>query len=468
MRRSSSALILAILCVLAGCLVGPTYKRPVVTPPPGYRDVEAVSKNANPAQPSIGDLKWAEVFQDEQLKSLIAEALSNNYDVRIAAQRVLEQQAQVGITKSQELPNVSGGASYSAIGLPPGFVGNTAPTRFYGGGFTASATWNLDFWGLYRRQTEAARAELLATEWGQRATMSSVVINVAAAYIQLRALDAQLQITHSTLATRQESLRLVSLRERTGATTMADVYQAQQLLYTAASEQPRLERQIREQENGLSLLLGRNPGPIIRGKENREQPHPDEVPAGLPSQLLERRPDIQQAEAELIAANAQIGVARAQFFPQVTLTGIGGTVTSQFNKLFTTGSGYFVAAGLVDVPLFTGGKLSNNLKKAQETQKEKVLNYQKTIAAAFRDVSNALIAYQKSRQDRIAQENQTEAAAGAVRIARIRYENGRASYLEVLTNDTNLFSAELNLAAVQEQEALSLVQLYDALGGGWQ
>ena len=260
----------------------------------------------------------------------------------------------------------------------------------------------------------------------------------------------------------------MSLRESTGATTMADVYQAQQLLYTAASEQPRLERQIREQENGLSLLLGRNPGPIIRGKENREQPHPEEVPAGLPSQLLERRPDIQQAEAELIAANAQIGVARAQFFPQVTLTGVGGTVTSQLNKLFTSSSGYFVAAGMVDVPIFTGGKLTNNLKKAQETQKEKVLNYQKTIAAAFRDVSNALIAYQKSRQDRIAQENQTKAAAGAVRIARIRYENGRASYLEVLTNDTNLFSAELNLAVVQEQEALSLVQLYDALGGGWQ
>ena len=185
MRRSSSALILAILCVLAGCLVGPNYKRPVVTPPAAYRDVEAVSKNANPGQSSIGDLKWADVFQDEQLKSLITEAIANNYDIRIAAQRVLEQQAQVGVTKSQELPSVSGGASYSAIGLPPGLVGNLSPSRFYGGGFTASAAWNLDFWGLYRRQTEGARAELLATEWGQRATMSSVVINVAAAYIQL-------------------------------------------------------------------------------------------------------------------------------------------------------------------------------------------------------------------------------------------------------------------------------------------
>jgi outer membrane protein, multidrug efflux system len=309
---------------------------------------------------------------------------------------------------------------------------------------------------------------LLATEWGRRAVLSSVVIDVASAYIQLRALDAQLEITHATLNSRHESLRLVSLRERTGVTTMADVHQAEQLLYAAEAVQPRLESQIREQENGISLLLGRNPGPIPRGGKNTEQPHPAEIPAGIPSQLLERRPDIQRAEAQLIAANARIGVARAQFFPQISMTALGGTFTNQFTQLFQPGSSFWIAGSSLSQPIFAGGRLKHNLKKAEETRQEMVLNYQKTIASAFRDVSDALIAYQKSKEDRLAQEKQTTAAREAVRLARIRYDNGRSSYLEVLTNDTNLFSAELNLAAIQEREALSLVQLYSALGGGWQ
>jgi multidrug efflux system outer membrane protein len=456
----------ATACVLSGCMVGPHYKRPVVAVPPTFRDADLVSKQ--PGAASVADLKWTEVFQDENLKALVAEAVVKNYDVRIAAQRVLEQQAQVGVTRSQSLPTLSGGAAYSAIGIPSGLLGNSSSPKYYGGGFTASAAWNLDFWGLYGRQNEAARAQLLATEWGRRAALSSVVINVAAAYIQLRALDAQLEITHATLDSRTESLRLVSLRERNGATTMADVHQAEQLLYAAEAVQPRLESEIREQENAICLLLGRNPGSIPRGKRNTEQPHPEDIPAGVPSQLLERRPDIQRAEAQLVAANAQIGVARAQFFPQISLTALGGTSTSQLNKLFTSGSSYWIANGMISQPIFSGGKLRNNLKLAEETQKEMVLTYQQTIAAAFRDVSNALITYQKTKEDRIAQEKQTIAAREAVKLARIRYENGRSDYLEVLTNDTNLFSAQLDLASIQEQEALSLVQLYSALGGGWQ
>jgi outer membrane protein, multidrug efflux system len=466
MKRSIPvASVLAILGILSGCMVGPHYKRPVVNTPAAYRDADSVSgKTASPAS-SVGDLTWSEVFKDEQLKALITEALDKNYDIRIAAQRVFEQQAQVGITRSQSLPSLSGGATYSAIGFPSGLIGPSS--EYHGGGLAASAAWNLDFWGLYRRQNEAARAQLLATEWGRRATLSSVVIQVAASYIELRTLDAQLEMTRGTLESRRESLRLVSLRESVGSTTMADVHQAEQLLYAAEAVMPELERQIREQENNLSLLLGRNPGPISRSKSNTKQFPPDGVPAGIPSQLLERRPDIQRAEAQLIASNAQIGVARAQFFPQISLTGAGGTATSQLTNLFSSGSNYWLGAGSIIQPIFTGGKLKNNLKLAEETNQEIVVTYQQTVATAFRDVSNALISCQKSKENRIAQEKEVNAARESVLLARVRYTNGRSSYLEVLTNDTNFFSAELNLASAQQQEALSLVQLYGALGGGW-
>jgi multidrug efflux system outer membrane protein len=464
-RLIPAASVLATLSILSGCMVGPHYKRPVVDTPPAYRDADSVAGKADSAASSGGDLKWSEVFQDEQLKALITEALDKNYDIRIAAQRVFEQQARVGITRSQSLPSLSGGAAYSAIGFPSGLVGSSS--EYHGGGFEASAAWNLDFWGLYRRQNEAARAQLLATEWGRRATLSSIVIQVAASYIQLRTLDAQLEMTRGTLESRRESLRLVSLRESVGSTTMADVHQAEQLLYAAEAVLPDLDRQIREQENNLSLLLGRNPGPILRSGKGTEQFHPQEIPAGIPSQLLERRPDIQRAEAQLIAANAQIGVARAQFFPQISLTGVGGTATSQFTNLFSSASNYWLAAANLSQPIFTGGKLKNNLKLAKETKQEMVLTYQQTIATAFRDVSNALISCQKSKESRIAQEKEVAAARESVLLARIRYNNGRSSYLEVLTNDTNFFAAELNLASAQQQEALSLVQLYGALGGGW-
>jgi multidrug efflux system outer membrane protein len=283
----------------------------------------------------------------------------------------------------------------------------------------------------------------------------------------MRSLDARLDITRSTLASRGESLRLVRRRESVGSTTMADVRQAEQLLYAAEAAVPDLERQIHQQENNLSLLLGRNPGPISRGKRNSEQPHPQAVPAGIPSQLLERRPDIQRAEAQLIAANARIGVARAQFFPQISLTGMGGTATNQFNLLFSSASAYWLAAANVSLPVFTGGKLKNNLKSAEAARQEMVLEYQQTIATAFRDVANALIEYRKSTENRIALEKDVAAARESVRLARLRYDNGKTSYIEVLTNDTNLFAAEFQLAGAEEPEALSLVQLYGALGGGW-
>jgi multidrug efflux system outer membrane protein len=462
---------LATAGILSGCMVGPHYQRPIVTPPSIYRDAAPVSSYSvnvpNTASTSLGDLKWSEVFKDEQLKTLVAEALRNNYDLRIAAQRVLEQQARVGIVRSQSLPSVSGGAAYSTIGIPTDALGTGRASTFHGGGLTAAAAWNLDFWGLYRRQTEAQHAELLATEWGRRATLCAVVINVTASYIQLRSLDTELEITRKTLDVRRESLRLITLRENVGSATMTDVHQAQQLLDGTKAALPGLERQMHQDENNISLLLGRNPGPISRGTVAPLLTDPQEIPPGIPSQLLERRPDIQQAEAKMIAANARIGVARAQFFPQVSITGMGGTATSQFDKLFNTDSRFWFGAVSVAQPLFTGGKLKNDLHLAEETQKETVIAYRQSIAAAFMDVSNALIACHKSRESRIAQEQKTTEAKDVRNLALTRYDNGRTSYLEVLASDTALFSEEMSLSNSRQQEALSLVQLYSALGGGW-
>jgi len=441
-------------------------------------DNSAVSSAASSPQgsaASLGDEKWAEVFKDATLQELIREALANNYDVKIAAERVLEQQDQVGITRAQQFPTVSGGGSYTAIGLPSSLASTlnqgrstSFATRYYSGGFTLSAAWNLDFWGLYRRQTEAARAQLLATEWGRRLTLSTVVENVATAYLLLRTLDAELEITKHTVEARKQSLQLTQTLEEGGATSLADVRQAEELLYTAEAAIPDFERQIQQQENSISILLGRNPGPIIRGTGDMEWPQPEEVPAGIPSQLLERRPDIQQAEAELFAANANIGVAKAQLFPQLSLSGTGGTSSDQLKGLVDSKNLYWYATGNLTQIIFDGGRLRNNLKLTEAQKQEQVLTYQQTIKKAFESVSDALIGLEKFRQYREKEEQLTEAAKGAADLARIRYHGGSTSYLEVLATDTDYFSAQLALATAREGEAISNVQLYSALGGGWQ
>jgi multidrug efflux system outer membrane protein len=393
--------------------------------------------------------------------------------VQIAAQHVLEQQDQVGITRAQQFPTVSGGGSSTAIGLPSSLLksinsNGTTAKNFYTSGFTLSAAWNLDFWGLYRRQTEAARAQLLATEWGRRVTIDTVIENVATAYFQLRTLDAELEITRRTLEARKQSLQLTQTVEQGGSGTLADVRQAEQLLYTAAAAIPDFERQIEQQENSISILLGRNPGPIIRGASERNWPQPEQIPAGIPSQLLERRPDIQQAEAELIAANADVGVAKAQLFPQVSLSGTGGTASSQLKGLVDGKNLYWYESGNLTQPIFDAGRLRNNLRLSEAQKQEEVLAYQRTIKQAFEGVSNALIGLQKFREYREQEANLTASAEDATRLARLRYNGGSTSYLEVLTNDTNYYSAQLTLAVAQEDEALSIVQLYSALGGGWQ
>src|SRR3984957_12240202 len=362
------------LCV-AGCMVGPRYQRPVSNAPQVFREAtppdinsqerpQVVSVQGLMAEQagvtSLGDEKWAAVFKDPTLQQLIREALANNYDAKIAAQRVLEQQDQVGITRAQQFPTLSGGGSYTALGLPSGLVkklnsGSNSKSytasSFYAGGVSLSAAWNLDFWGLYRRQTEAARARLLATEWGRRMTISTVVENVATAYLQLRTLDAELEITKKTLEARKHSLQLTETLEQGGSGTLADVRQAEQLLYTAAAAIPDFERQIEQEENSISILLGRNPGPILRGAtEEMSWSQPEQIPSGIPSQLLERRPDIQQAEAELVATNADVGVAKAQLFPQISLSGMAGIASSQLKGLVDGKNTYWLPSGKLAQP----------------------------------------------------------------------------------------------------------------------
>jgi multidrug efflux system outer membrane protein len=470
--------ILVMTGASAGCVVGPKYNRPVVNPPGIYRgtlapDIQPAT-NATPPPTPLGAEKWANVFTDPALQSLIAEALKNNFDGKIAADRVLEQQAQVGVTRAGQLPTVGVGATYDAIGLPSGLLSGlsgggtqSTKTKYYEGGITTSAAWNLDFWGYYRRQTEAARAYLRATEWGRQTTYSTIVENVATSYFELRALDAELEITRHALAARQDSLRLTQKLEQGGSTSMVDVREAEQLLFTAQARIPDLERQIEQQENNLGILLGRAPGPIARGQSVADAPHPEAIPVGLPSELLERRPDIRRAEELLIQANANIGVARAQFFPQLSLSGTAGTSSSQLKGLVDSSNFYYYVIGSLSQPIFEGGKLRNNLRLAKADYQELLDTYQQTIAGALRDVSNALIAYNKTREFREQQTKLVESAADGLRLARMRYNAGSTSYLEVLTSDSNLYTDQLTLQTAQQQQALALVQLYNALGGGW-
>ncbi|SDF28526.1 efflux transporter outer membrane subunit [Terriglobus roseus] len=464
--RAAAAAILVLLIV--GCKVGPNYARPAVTTPQAYRGALAPAI-ANEA--SIAEQDWRTIFMDPVLQSLVDEALKNNLDLKIAAQRILEAQAQVSIIRSQQLPTVGAGGSFSALQLPAGLANKNADGTsndfIRGGGFSASAAWNLDFWGLYRRQTEAARAELLQTEWAQRATRASLIEELATAYFQLRSLDSQLEITQNTIKAREDSLHLTQSLEQYGAGSRADTRQAEELLHTAQANLPEIRRQIAIQENAISVLLGHNPDGVQRGLTVTEQPHPESVPAGLPSELLERRPDILKAEAELIAANARVGVAKAQFFPQISLTSMGGSASNQLQSIFEGKNAYWYAAGSLTQPIFAGGRITSNYKYSQAQQQEMLASYQKAILNAFKDVSNSLVTYRETQNRREEQHQVVISASDAVRLARLRYSGGNTSYLEVLTTDTDLYDAQLKLAQAEAQEAGSLVNLYAALGGGW-
>jgi multidrug efflux system outer membrane protein len=339
---------------------------------------------------------------------------------------------------------------------------------FASGRFSVSAAWNPDFWGLYRRQTEAQRAQSLSQVWAQRTVRMTLVQQVATLYFQLRSYDDQLAIAKETLKDRQESVALTLTLVSGGSNPLSDLRQAEENEYTASAEIPQLEEQIQQQENALRLLLGQNPGPVAHTHSNALAPVPQDLPVGLPSRLLERRPDILEAEEQLVAANANIGVARAQFFPRLSISSSGGVGGSDFSQIFSPEGRLIYGIGSLTQPIFEGGKLRGQLQLSKETKEEMVLNYQKAIATAFHDVSNAMIAVNKQRAVREQQEKLVAAAADATSLARIKFQGGATSYLEVLTTDSTLFSARLNLVGAREGEAQSLVQLYEALGGGWQ
>ncbi len=472
----SLALLLLGIAALTGCAVGPNYRRPAVNVPDVYRgsttgeSASATSKSEptsnGPAAASLGDEEWSKVFQDPELQALIRTALINNYDVRIAAARVLQAQAQLGITRADQYPSLGAGGNITSQRNPQ--IGPIPSYQITQGQLTASGAWNLDFWGRYRRATEAARATLLANEWAQREVRATLVANLATAYFQLRELDLELEISQRTFNSRTQSLQLTQTLEQHGINSLLDVRQSEQLVYTAATEIPDFQRQITQQENAISILLGDNPGDVPRGLKLTEQPHAPEVPVGLPSSLLERRADVRQSEENLIAANAQIGVARAAYFPQISLSGSGGFESPALTSLFTGPAGLWSIAGSFTQPIFEGGRLKSGVRLAEAQRQQLLLNYQQTIQGAFRDVSNALVAYRKDREFRIQQEHLLASAQDAARLSEIRFKAGTTDYLEVLTNETNSFSAELGLAQAQTNELVALVQLYQALGGGWQ
>jgi multidrug efflux system outer membrane protein len=465
-RMAPFSLMSAILAsiFLVGCAVGPNYHRPAVQTPGVYRDLtEAPQAQAKAA--SFADLPWWQVFQDPQLQELIRTALKENYDLQMATERISAARAQVAITRSNLFPQVQGNATFAG-GKDP-----STQSKYNILGLTADAAFQLDLFGRLRRATEASRAQLLATEDAKNTVILTLVSDVASDYFQLLDLDLELRITRDTVKTQEESVKLTQLRLDHGVGTKLDVLQAEQVLDTANAQIPDLERQIGQEEDAISILLGHYPEGVRRGRPLAEQPIPPNVPPGMPSSLLERRPDIRQVEQELIAANAEIGVARAAFFPQISLTGSGGGAfgrSTLFTGLMSSQSGIWSYGAQVSQPIFTGGALRGNLRLAESQDRQELIAYKQAIQLAFRDVSDALIGYQKLHEVRLAQETTVKDLQDSVSTSLVRYRGGITTYLEVLDGQRSLFTAELALAQARGNEYQSLVQLYKALGGGWQ
>jgi outer membrane protein, multidrug efflux system len=449
--------------LVAGCAVGPNYHRPTVQSPAAYRDLSE-NPQVQAQAASYADLPWWQVFQDPQLQELIRTALKQNYDLQLATERINGARAQVAITRSNQFPQVQGNADFS------GGKEHNVQSKFNFLTLTADAAFQLDFFGKLRRATEAARAELLATEDARQTVILTLVSDVASDYFALLQLDLQLQITRETVKTQEDSVKLTKLRVDHGVATKLDVLQAQQVLDSANAQIPDLERQIAQEENAISILLGNYPQAVLRGRPLVEQALPPQVPPGLPSTLMERRPDIREAEQILVAANAEIGVAKAQFFPQISLTGSGGGAfgrSSVFSSLLSSQLGIWSYGAQVSQPIFTGGALRGNLRLAESQHQQALIQFRQTIQRAFGDVSDALIGYEKFHQVRIRQEDTVADLQESVRLSNMRYKGGTTTYLEVLDGQRSLFSAELTLAEARGTEYQSLVQLYRALGGGW-
>ncbi|MCW5982069.1 MAG: efflux transporter outer membrane subunit [Bryobacteraceae bacterium] len=469
----TSRWMLVILAgLLAGCTLGPAHRRapaPSIASPPVFRGAAPATTPSDPA--SLADLKWFELFKDERLQDLIRAGLARNYDLRDAALRVEAARANLGIRRADQLPDLGASADLTSLRfsrggsfpLPEGF----SQRRTFGGFAANLLSYEVDLWGRLRRASDSARASLLASEENRKVVVTTLVSEVASAYFNLLSLDAELQIARRTLTTREDSRNVIQVREQRGLATLLDVRQAEQLVNTATQSIFELERAIEQTENQISLLVGDRPGPIPRGQPLISQWQPLSVPPGLPSSLLERRPDIRAAEQSIAAANASVDVARAAYFPRISLTGLLGTQSDALSGLFSGPTRIWQFAPQVSQPFFTGGRLRSTERLAETEEHLAVIQYERAIQTAFREVADAIVQYRKTREIREQQETLVVTLQDRSRLAYLRYEGGVDTLLNALDADRDLFGAELGLTRTRRDELLAMVQLYRALGGGW-
>jgi multidrug efflux system outer membrane protein len=459
MRTLSAMMLLLSVC---GCKVGPNYQRPTVDVPGQYRGL-APNLPPQPANPPFAQMQWQSVFQDKVLQELIDESLKNNYDMRIAAVHILEAQASLGVTRAGQFPTLSGSFGVQNLRQAPGAAGS--PTIDTAG---LQLSYLVDFWGQFRRATESARASLLATSYARNLVQTTLIASVANNYFELRGLDEELAFSKQSVLSDQDSLRINDINFKGGEYAITDVYQAQLLVQQAEASVITLEQSINQTENTLSILLGRNPGPIVRGLVITEEPHLSEVPAGLPSAILERRPDVRQAEENLVAANANIGVAKAAFFPQIPLTATFGASSTALTSFLQGPATFWTIGGELAQPLYAGGAITNKYRLAKAQRDEAELVYRQTVQQAFRDVADGLVAYTQAQKFRQKIQEQTATYKETSRLANVRFKGGATGFLEVLTTQQQYFTSELNLQQAWSTELQSYVALYQALGGGWQ
>lgn len=461
-----SILTMVIPIFFAGCLLGPDYERPTILEPEAFRNQteEAIDTN------SLAEMPWWELFQDEILQDLIRTALEENKDLRLAVARIEEARSELGITKSDLFPQVQGEGAYTRQRIPGTlFPGTSADTSLNTSSYNVggSLSWEIDLWGQIRRATEASWAKLFASEEAQRGVTIGLISQVAQTYFELRSLDLELGITSRTLESRKAMFQIVVSRHEEGLVSGLDRAKAEAEVVKVASQIPDLERAIVQKENALSILLGQNPSSIKRGRQLTEQTTPPVIPAGLPSALLERRPDILQAEQNLVASNAEIGVAKGNFFPRITLTGNLGVLSRDLDELFTGPAKFWGIGPGVTIPIFTAGRNMENLRAAEARQQQALIQYLQVIQEAFREVEDALIGYQKFRVMRSQKQKLVELNQRTVGLAEVRYEEGLSDYLDVLDSQRQLFQAERALTRTQRAQLVAVVQLYKALGGGW-
>lgn len=464
--RRAYVMLAAVALTLSGCMVGPNYNRPKVATPNEFRAAPPA-----PAADSIAETKWFDLFQDDTLKQLITSSLEKNFDLRIAAERVLEARAQYGVVRGNLFPTLDAQAQFiasrsSSVGsarfVPAGSKLNATYTQT-----TANLAWELDLWGRLRRLNESARAQYLASEEARNGVKLSLVGDVMNTYFALREQDLELQISRQTGDIAADNLRLINLRHDRGVANALEVHQAEQFLFTATGQIASAQRQIGQSEDAISLLLGNAPGDVPRGKALDQIVAPTQLPPGLPSSLLERRPDIRQAEQNLIAANAQIGAARALLFPQISLTGFLGAQSRALTNLYSGPARIGSIGPSVLIPIFHAG-LRSGVRLTEAQQREALIAYEKTIYTALREVSDAFVVHDRTREQRLEQEKLVAALTQSVELSNLRYRGGLDSYLQVLDAERNLFGSQLTLAQLRLLELQSVVQVYRALGGGWQ